>query len=372
MEQILKPERLTLDPRAVGASNTFNHWLKCFEDYLAASAAVTTDDDRLRVLHARVSDTVYHAIRAATDYTKALELLKKRYIKPPNEIHARYLLASRRRQSGETMEEYANELPQLARGCNCKAVSAEQSMNDLARDAFVAGVGSSYIRLKLLEKGNLDLTQAIELAEMLETASKSLVLYPEDHVETTWQEQSPIPPRPSGSKCCVMACSHSGQTTAAAPGGPRYYFCGGAKHTRQRCPAKAVLCSACGKKGHYSKVCRSKSRNGSAACDSSELGSSSSKSSRGSSTCEARTTPLRSTESEVCDHQGLLSLAPSPMCNLWERPCWSAPTANDQQGSSSSISAACSGAHEPTVASIILDQAKPHRLDKSMMNIQLA
>ncbi|XP_078081343.1 PRKR-interacting protein 1 homolog isoform X1 [Mustelus asterias] len=373
MEQILKPERLTLDPRAVGASNTFDHWLKCFEDYLAASAAVTTDDDRLRVLHARVSDTVYLAIRAATTYPRALELLKKRYTKPPNEIHARYLLATRRRQSGETMEDYANELLQLARGCDCKAVSAEQYMYDLARDAFVAGVGSSYIRLKLLEKGNLNLTQAMELAEMLEAASKSLVLYPEDHVETTWQEQSQIPPRPTGSKCSVMACSHVDPTTAAAPCGLRCYFCGGAKHPRQKCPAKAVVCNLCGKKGHYAKVCRSKPKNGSAACDPSERGSSpsTSKYSRGSSTCESRTAPLRSTELEEDDHQESLRLAPSPMCDSWGRPFWSTMTMSDQQGSSASTSAACSDVHGPTVASITLNQAKHHRLDCSMMDIQV-
>ncbi|XP_078075454.1 uncharacterized protein LOC144497885 [Mustelus asterias] len=374
MEQILKPECLTLDPRAVGASNTFDHWLKCFEDYLAASAAVTTDDDRLRVLHARVSDTVYLAIRAATTYPRALELLKKRYTKPPNEIHARYLLATRRRQSGKTMEDYANELLQLARGCDCKAVSAEQYMYDLARDAFVAGVGSSYIHLKLLEKGNLNLTQAMELAEMLEAASKSSVLYPEDHVETTWQEQSQIPPRPTGSKCSVMACSHVDPTTAAAPCGLRCYFCGGAKHPRQKCPAKAVVCNQCGKKGHYAKVCRSKPKNGSAACDPSERGSSpsTSKYPRGSSTCESRTTPLWSTESEEDDHQESLRLAPSTMCDSWGRPFWSTTTRSDQQGSSASTSAACSDVQGPTVASITLNQAKHHRLDCSMMDIELA
>ncbi|XP_078078825.1 uncharacterized protein LOC144499963 [Mustelus asterias] len=367
MEQILKPERLALDPRAVGAANTFDHWLKCFEDYLAASAAVTTDSDKLQVLHARVSDTIYLAIRAAPTYPRAVELLKKRYTRPPNEIHARYLLATRRRQSGETMEDYANELLQLARGCDCKAVSAEQYMYDLARDVFVAGVGSSYIRLKLLEKGNLNLTQAMEMAEMLEAASKSLALYPEDHVETTWQEQAQIPPRPAGSR------SHIDPTTAAAPSGQRCYFCSRAKHSRQQCPAKTAICSQCGKKGHYAKVCRSKPKNGSAACDPPERRQppSASQYPRGPTTCESRTAPSWLTEEED-DHQESLHLAPSPTCDSWGRPSWSTTTRSDQQGSSASTSAACSDAQGPTVASISLDQTKHHRLDSSMMNIKLA
>ncbi|XP_078097204.1 uncharacterized protein LOC144511102 [Mustelus asterias] len=290
-------------------------------------------------------------------------------------MHARYLLATRRRQPGETTEQYACELQQLARACNCKSVSAAQYMNDLAQDAFVAGIGSSYIRLRLLEQGNLDLTKTVELADALETASKSLAMYPDDHVETAWQGQSQTPLHSAGPKNCAIAFPASDLTTAAAPGGPRCYFCGGVKHPRQRCPAKAVLCSACGKKGHYSKVCRSKlpSKNSSAACDSPEPASLSSASSRSSTTCDSRTSPFRTTESQdTCDLQGPQVLAPSSTCDLWGQPFWSAPTANDQQGSSSTISAACSYAHEPTVASIILDQAKPHRLDKSMMDIQLA
>ena len=63
MDQLLKPERLNLDPCAVGASNTFDHWLKCFQDYLGASTAVRDDDDKLRVLHARVSDTIRYDTR---------------------------------------------------------------------------------------------------------------------------------------------------------------------------------------------------------------------------------------------------------------------------------------------------------------------
>ena len=39
-----------------------------------------------------------------------------------------------------------------------------------------------------------------------------------------------------------------------------YYFCGRSFHQRNHCPAKEVTCYSCGKKGHYSKVCRSKSQ----------------------------------------------------------------------------------------------------------------
>ena len=146
MEQLLKPERLNLDPRAVGASNTFDHWLKYFQDYLGASMAVWDDDDKLRVLHARVSDTVSATIRDAQSYSEAIELLKGQYNKRPNDVYARHLLATRRRQPGKTTDQYLRALKLLARACNCKAVSASQCTDDLVRDAFVTGIGSPYIR----------------------------------------------------------------------------------------------------------------------------------------------------------------------------------------------------------------------------------
>ncbi|XP_078075322.1 uncharacterized protein LOC144497758 [Mustelus asterias] len=373
---MLKPDRLTLDPRAAGASNTFDHWLKCFQDYIDASTAIQNDDDRLRVLHGRVSDTVYLAIRDAQDYKGAIELLKKWYNKPPNEIHARHLLATRRRQPGETTEQYLGELQQLARACNCKSVSAAQYTSDLIRDAFVAGIGSSYIRLRLLEQGNLDLTKTVELADAMETASRSLETYPTNHVGTSWQVQPPTLLYSAAPKNCAIVFPTSDLTTAAAPGGPRCYFCGLAKHPRQRCPARTVLCSACGKKGHYAKVCRTKppSKHSSAACDSPEPVSLSPASSKSSTTCDSRALPFLTTEmQDMCGLQGPPLLATPTTCDPWAQPFWSAPTADDQQGSSSStISAACSGSQDPMVASIILDQAKPHRLDKSMMDIELA
>ncbi|XP_072326624.1 peroxisomal membrane protein 11A isoform X1 [Scyliorhinus torazame] len=42
------------------------------------------------------------------------------------------------------------------------------------------------------------------------------------------------------------------------PGGPRCYFCSQQKHPRQRCPAHAALCKACGKKGHFAAVCQAR------------------------------------------------------------------------------------------------------------------
>ena len=38
------------------------------------------------------------------------------------------------------------------------------------------------------------------------------------------------------------------------------YFCGGARHNRQQCPARDAICNDCGKIGHFAKVCKSRSK----------------------------------------------------------------------------------------------------------------
>ncbi|XP_078075566.1 uncharacterized protein LOC144497974 [Mustelus asterias] len=185
MEQILKPDKLNLDPQAVGAANRFDHWLKCFEAFLEASAAVQSDSDKLHVLHARVSDVVYATIHDAETYRDALELLKSQYSKRTNEVYARHLLATRRQRPGESSAQFLRELWVLGRACNCKAVSAAQNTEDLIRDAYITGIASNYIWQRLLEQGGLDLPKTVTLAESLEVASRNLEANAPDHAVTS-------------------------------------------------------------------------------------------------------------------------------------------------------------------------------------------
>ncbi|XP_078073864.1 uncharacterized protein LOC144497028 [Mustelus asterias] len=366
MEQLLKPERLNLDLQAAGASNTFDHWLQCFEDYIEASTAVRTDADKLRVLHGRVSDVVYSTIRDMENYTAAIELLKRQYNKRPNEVYARHLLATRRRQPGESVDQFLRALRLLAQNCNCETVTATQYTEDLIWDAFVTGIGTTYIRQRLLEQGALDLKKTVELAESLEVTSQYLEAYSPDHVGASW---TPQPSLPGGPQTYAGPRLTGDLTTAAASEGPKCYFCGLGKHPRQRCPMRELFCSACGKKGHYAKACRkSTSKSTSTACDP-----------RGPpswmtpATCDSRGPPSWTTPA-ACDPRGPPSLMMSSAAgDLRGLPSWTTSATSDQQGPSSPTSSAPYGyLQDSTVASVTLDQTKPHRLAKSMMDIELA
>ena len=222
MEQILKPDKLELDPQAVGASNSFDHWLRCFETFLTfltSSSVVQTETDKLHVLHARVSDQVFSMIRDAETYKDAIKLLKGQYNKQSNEIYARHLLATRRQQPGESGDQFLRALRALGRACNCKTVTAAQNTEDLIRDAYVTGIRSNYIRQRLLEQGGLDLQKTVALADSLEVAFRNLEAYTPDHGGASWTPQAYATPRPTNDP-----------TAAAVSGGPKCYFCGLGKH----------------------------------------------------------------------------------------------------------------------------------------------
>ena len=103
----------------------------------------------------------------------------------------------RKQQPGESLYE----------DCNFESVTAEQHKNEYIRDSFISGLQSNSIRQRLLENNTLDLVVRI------------------------------------GSEA-------SGGTVVA-----------NSSHPRSKCPAKDVECFKCGRKGYFSKVCRSKVSN---------------------------------------------------------------------------------------------------------------
>ncbi|XP_071530459.1 uncharacterized protein [Panulirus ornatus] len=79
------------------------------------------------------------------DFDHAITTLEDLYVKIPNEIFARHLLATQQQRPGELFDEFLRELCKLSKDCNLKAVSAEQHCEELIRDAFISGIASSLI-----------------------------------------------------------------------------------------------------------------------------------------------------------------------------------------------------------------------------------
>ncbi|XP_059827450.1 uncharacterized protein LOC132395170 [Hypanus sabinus] len=212
MEPVLRPDRLDLDPQDPDAALAFEHWLACFQSYLAELRA-TEPAVMHRILLSRVSSKVYSFIRDLPTYEGALDALKRQYLRPVNTVYARHRLATRQQRPGESCAEFLRALQTLVRPCDCKALTAEQHAELLVRDAFVTGLRSVYMRQWLLENSDLTLSSAIEKANALEAARHNAdAVQSRDSPPVSWTPQTPPPPAPGSEFANAAASRHSTDT----------------------------------------------------------------------------------------------------------------------------------------------------------------
>lgn len=252
MERFLRPERLETDPNSSTATKEFLHWYQTFRNFSRALQQSAKDISLLDLLTNYVAPQVFEYIAECKTYDGAIDTLHKLYVKPKNEIYARHVLATRRQETGETLDQYLQALNLLAKDCNFKAVTGAEARDEYVRDAFINGLSSPAIRQRLLENKTLDLQSAYEQAIGLEMAQKHSASYLQPAYSVNAVTQEPIKlekesiPDTSGIKDTTAntAC-------AAAPSLVKCYFCEFKRHPRSQCPAREAICLNCKKTGHY-------------------------------------------------------------------------------------------------------------------------
>ncbi|XP_069742885.1 uncharacterized protein [Narcine bancroftii] len=247
MERLTRPEKLDIDPQSATAFKAFNFWLLNFENFLRF-IQVEEDNQRLTALLSMVSLRVYENIQDETTYTAAIKVLKGLYDQPVNRVHARLVLASRKQQPGESSRAYLQVLKALGKDCNCVDKTAAEITNDLVRDAYVAGLRSNKVRLRLLEQGVEKLEDVARIAITMEDAALK-----SNEFSRVWTPRSDV------SRVPFYPTTDGLSAAATLPrANPKCYFCGRDKHSRSQCPARKARCQKCLKKGHFAAVCRSK------------------------------------------------------------------------------------------------------------------
>ena len=253
MDKYLRPSRFEVDANATGADKQWSHWYKTFSNFLDAIAE--HEPDKLVTLTNYVAPNVYEYIAECTTYETAIETLEALYLKPTNEIYARHVLATRRQEAGESLDQYLQVLKRLSKDCNFKSVSAEKNREDFIRDSFINGLQSKGIRQRLLENKTLDLKTAFDQARALEMAQKNSESYYRPNVN--------LPISASASIESQLPRDNQIQEEPLAPVAAvntKCFFCGLNRHPRSKCPAKDSVCNSCGKTGHYARVCKSVAR----------------------------------------------------------------------------------------------------------------
>ena len=238
MDKLLWPESLDAAPSSGEAAKVWLHWKRTFQNFLA----VLPPDglERLGILTNYLSPKVYQYAEDCRDYPAAMRPYK-------NEIYARHILATRRQQPAETLDEYLQSLKTLSKDCNYQGVTSILYCEESIRDVFITGLTSGFIRQRLLENRTLDLKSMFDQARSLESAVRSSEFY-----------SAPLPPINAAiPPADVPPELSTDPATLAASGlqGQKCFFCGNSRHSHSKCPARDVTCSSCRKKGHFQRVC---------------------------------------------------------------------------------------------------------------------
>lgn len=246
----------TIPPFDIKLPATWDIYAETIDNYCEANAI--TDPSRKRaILLTVIGRDAYTILRSILSpavpkdksYDELIKILKSHFMPQVSIIYRRFLFHKRIQKADETISEYITELRQLAEECNFGATLTER-----LRDQLVCGLRDEAMQRRLLAETTLTFDDAIKRALAGEAAANQTREVQAQHTtsSTTGSSSSTCQlyhekrHNVSGNK---KASNTSNRTPCAS--------CGGT-HKRESCKFRDAECHSCKKKGHISKVCRSK------------------------------------------------------------------------------------------------------------------
>lgn len=180
---------------------------------------------------------VVPATPADKSLDELVEVMKEHQNPTPSAIVQRYKFNSRNQMPKEGVADFVAELRQIAKHCDY-----QDKLDEMLRDRLVSGLRNERIQRRLLAEPDLTFKKAKDIAVGMETAEKNSHLLADQTKVTN-----------NGTVNQLRKGKHPTKTQETK----ECFRCGG-KHTASTCKFKDATCYKCSKKGHITRVCRSK------------------------------------------------------------------------------------------------------------------
>jgi len=235
----------------------WRRWRRAFEYYIEARGTTEPAQKKALLLHTagiNVQDifetlTLAEAGERDDEYSLAIRALDNYFLPQSNTPYERHCFRQLQQGDNEAIDQFVTRLRQQADLCNF----AEQK-DDHIRDQLIDKCKSDVLRRQLLEKRDVTLANALEIARAKEAAEKQAAKMVTNKVSQAEVNiiHSKVKPYPKqqkesqGKKGKCFRCGREGH------------------YAKDRdCPARNEICRKCHKTGHFQSQCRTKVAGGS-------------------------------------------------------------------------------------------------------------
>lgn len=201
-------------------------------------------------------------------YEQVKSTLKNHYAPAVSVIGERFRFNKCMQKPNQSISNYIVEIKKLAASCNFG-----EYLNDALRDRLVCGINSEAVQKKLLSDSELTFERACTIALSSELADNQVRILGNEsinYVQSRVQKSKPKNGADGGnngskrtfgnrSKFSPGKGSHFSKLKAYSSHSSPCYRCG-RPHNPESCPAANWECFLCHRKGHTSKMCRSRSQ----------------------------------------------------------------------------------------------------------------